>query len=54
MFQRLSFSDSSPEFVCRSSLNLDNTDKQQQQLKEDDDSFLEIIDDQSEVSISAS
>lgn len=44
VIQRLSFSDSSPEFVRRSSLN---NDREQQQ---DDDSFLEIMDDQSEVS----
>lgn len=50
--QRLSFCDSSPEFLRRSSLNNGNTEEQQQE-EEEDDSFLAIMDDQSEVSISA-
>lgn len=48
--QRLSFCDSSPEFLRRSSLNNSNSEEQQE---EEDDSFLAIMDDQSEVSISA-
>lgn len=52
--QRLSFCDSSPEFLRRSSLNHGNSEEllQQQQEEEEDDSFLAIMDDQSEVSIS--
>ncbi|XP_075905641.1 M-phase inducer phosphatase 1-like [Nelusetta ayraudi] len=48
---RLSFCDSSPEFLRRSSLNHGNSEElqqQQQEVEEEDDSFLAIMDDQSE------